>query len=197
MKLFINLTKKVRVNIFGLLGIAPLALLNGAECIVIMAAAAALHEAAHFCAVSACGGKIKRVDIGFLSAEIIYGGEKMTLKSEIGNSLSGIAVNTALSAAAYFVYTITGDVRAAFFSLCNASLAAVNLLPIRGLDGFNALYAFLQLKFDANKAYSVCRKTSAVFVFVLAAVSFYAVIETGFNTSVILLFMIFADRMRT
>ena len=170
----------------------PLVILNGAECVLIMALGALCHEAAHICAIKTGGGKIKRADVGFLNANIVYSSEKMSLNSETANSLAGIAVNAVLAALSYLIYRYYPDIRLAFFSLCNAAFAAVNLLPVRGLDGYNALYHFLQMRYDANKSYEICRRASEISALLLVSAVFFVILKTGMNTSVILLFMLAA-----
>lgn len=183
---------KTRLGIISVLGLVPLVILNGAECVLIMALGAFCHEAAHLCAIKYGGGTVKRIDIDFLAAEIVYSSEKMTFRSEMLNSLAGIAVNAALAAFSYLLYLRCPDIRLAFFSLCNAALASVNLLPVRGLDGYNALYYVLQMKYDANKAYEVCRMISSASAVLLVFAIFLIIIKTGMNTSVIMLFMLAA-----
>ena len=192
MNTYIKIGTKIRVNALSLIGLVPLVLINGAECVFIITLSAFFHELAHVAAIKAGRGEIKRTDIDFLSAEIVYSSEKMSFRAEMINSLAGITVNIILALSFYFLYGYYPDIRFAFFALCNASLAFVNLLPVRGLDGYNAAYYALQLRYDANRAYEICCKISKSASIFLVSSVFFIVIETGFNTSVLLLIMLAA-----
>ena len=182
----------VNVNVLALIGFLPLLMLNGIECMAIMAFCALCHELAHICAIKYGGGKIKRVDIGFLGAEIIYSGEKMTFASELINSFSGIVLNALLAFGSFMIYETYHDVRILLFCVCNASLSLVNLLPINRFDGSNALYNVLQLKYDANMAYEICRRVSGITSALLVAALLFITVKTGVNTSLAMLFMLAA-----
>ena len=106
-------------------GIVPLALLS-----------CALHEAGHLIAVRGMGGRVRRLSITAIGAEmevdraLSYGGELLA-------ALAGPLVNLAL---ALLFSRVRGG---AVFAGLNLALCCFNLLPVGRLDGGRALRCLL------------------------------------------------------
>lgn len=105
------------------------------------AAACALHELGHYLAVRALGGRVVRLRLSCVGAEMVLSARfPLTPGGTIGAALAGPAVNLALAAAAARM----GEGLYLFAGL-NLALGLFNLLPAAQLDGGRALGGLLAL----------------------------------------------------
>lgn len=120
-------------------GIVPLALL-----------ACALHELGHLCAIRGMGGRVRRLSITAIGAEmevdraLSYGGELLA-------ALAGPLVNLAL---ALLFCRLRGG---AVFAGLNLVLCCFNLLPVGRLDGGRVLRCLLAWLFGPEAAWRAGR----------------------------------------
>ncbi len=104
-------------------GIVPLALL-----------ACGFHELGHLVALKLLGGRLLRLRLTGVGAEMIVGGG-LSDWGQLVLALSGPLANLTL-AVGYAYYQISD-----LFSGLNLALCILNLLPVSGLDGGRAIYA--------------------------------------------------------
>lgn len=154
-------------------------------------AAAALHELGHLIAAAAARIPIKSVDIYPLGAVITLG-EPCPYRADVAVKLAGGAANLAAAAVCVFIRAKLGFVGATdaallFFILCNLALAGFNLLPVRTLDGGEALYSLLCIRFDPDTASKITRAASVCALLPLWIVSGYILFYTGYNFTLLLL----------
>jgi Zn-dependent protease len=102
-------------------------------------AAVLLHEMAHVLAARASGIRIKRVGITWKGPYIVR--EQGPPFANLCIALAGPAMNLAFALLCWRF--------APQFSLVNLALGGYNLLPIRGLDGYNAFAAYRRLRVSA------------------------------------------------
>lgn len=145
---------------------------------------ALLHEAAHLLAVKSVGSKIGRVDIMPLGARIITVGIT-SHKSDTKVYLSGPLANILFFALSLPFGIAIRSPYALYFSLCNLFLALVNLLPVSGNDGYNALIAFISQKTEEEKLFRLMEKARKISETVFILLSFLAVFASRFNPGVI------------
>ncbi len=143
-----------------------------------------LHETGHLLAIKKVGGKIGRVDIMPLGARIVTVGIT-SHTDDIKVYLSGPFANVL-----FFVLSLPFGIAVRspyvlYFSLCNLFLAFVNLLPISGNDGYNALTAFISQRTEEEKLFSLMEKTRKISETVFILLSFLAVLASRFNPGVI------------
>lgn len=106
--------------------------------------ASALHELGHWCAIRALGGKVQRMRLSCVGAELrlsprgLLSPGKLTLAA-----LAGPATNLLLAAASNFLAAGGLGAKLYLFSGINLGLALFNLLPAERLDGGRALAGFL------------------------------------------------------
>lgn len=149
------------VSLPAVLAFAFWALAEGSAAAIVPITAALLHEAGHLLAMSLCGVPVDRINICVAGAEI-----------RGRHTGAGKTAMTAVYLAGPLVNLIFGAASAAagwdIFALCSFALAAVNLLPVRTLDGGNALSVLLS---DFSWGERFVSVMSAVSVFLLWLVS--------------------------
>lgn len=127
-------------------------------------AAAALHEAGHWLAIRALGGRITRLRLSAVGAEMrLYA--PMSYGRELLCALSGPAVNMVLA----FAAAGRGTEKGYLFAGLNLSLGLFNLLPIGRLDGGRALDCALAWLLGPQAAGRVCAALDRVCVSLLVA----------------------------
>jgi len=130
---------------------------------------AVLHEAGHLTAARICSRKVERAELSVTGAGIYLEEKLSSYASDAFISISGCAVNAVSAIASYFLTGACLSGRSLrecegliFFFLASSLFAAVNLIPVRGLDGGDALFAVLALKLDLARAEKISRSVSAV-----------------------------------
>ena len=128
--------------------------------------AALLHELGHIVAIRITGGKILRIKILPIGAEI----DALPAKSYLTEAFicgAGIASNILFAALSFSVIGFSD------FFICSLSIAAVNALPILGLDGGDLLLCILQSRLDPHKAHAVLSVISFIFLMITWIISVY------------------------
>lgn len=137
---------------------------DGSGSMLMMLAAAAIHEAGHVTVCIAMGGRVEVLTLSAVGAElkldypsvISYGRENIVL-------LSGAAANLVLGAVSYFL----GLYQMAYISV---GLGVFNLLPITPLDGGRILYNLICERFHINLAEQITAISSGIFIGVIAGI---------------------------
>ena len=139
-----------------------------------------IHEAAHIILCKALGGKFRGISpkgtgllISYYPASISYGRELIVI-------LSGAAANFLLCG----ISALAGNIEAA---TVNFAVGAVNLLPIKGLDGGEALFVITSFLKDENKACKLIGAVSTAFSVILWLCAIYYQLRLGSNLSLLLL----------
>ncbi len=166
------------------LSVSPAALLLWAGAALVMppgrllslAAAIAAHEAAHLCAMAAFGIPVRELRIRAAGLEIEHGTGVSSYSHDAAVSLAGPAASLALGALCIFA---GGAARG--FGLPSAILGGFNALPIRGLDGGNALGSLLAGRLPPDRAERISRAVSFAVTLILWAFSVYILLTTGGN----------------
>ena len=158
------------------LGIRPTALIF---------AAAGMHELGHLAAILACGGTVKRMQIGALGAEIVFDGYfpygKDALITLAGPVFSFIAAATSGCLASY-----TGSGSAYYFAGLNLIYGVFNLMPISPMDGGRILYAIMAWAFGPFAAQKIEVVFDCVFSIAMFLAGIYVFAETGRNPTLML-----------
>ena len=142
-----------------------------------IATAMALHEAGHLIAVAAAGCGIERVRFCASGVEIE---RRRTLSSYPADAMISLMGPLAsLLGSAGLLSRIT---EARFFGAASLMLGLVNLLPIRQLDGGEALFALLCL-WDEERASRISRALSVILSVMLWMAAVWIMLITGGNFS--------------
>lgn len=146
-------------------------------------AAALLHEIGHIAAAAMCGSEIKSISIYPLGADIRMSQAKSYI-AEIIIDGAGIAVNLLL-----FIISkaIPQSDIASYFAICNISLATINALPVRSLDGGEMLSCVLMLRTEPDKAEKISGAVSFCAVFIMWIAAVYIFFYFDGNPSLFLL----------
>ena len=116
--------------------------------------AALLHELGHIAAIYLSGGRVAHIGIYPFGAQIVTGGSLLSYGQSLFVALAGVGVNFVcalplLFEGAPFLLQI--------FAVCSLGLGMFNLLPLKRLDGGEALYHFCAMLSDPERAGKICR----------------------------------------
>ncbi len=150
-------------------------------------AAILLHEAGHIVAARLCGVRLRGLRLDLFGARLGLVGT-MSYRRELAVAAAGPLVNV-VSAAVMIsacaagtgtvsAYLASGE-RGGVFALCSLSLAAVNLLPVRSLDGGRILYCALAPTCGQRVADTVLILGTALCLGSLWVFSVYALLRVG------------------
>ncbi len=137
--------------------------------------AVAVHEAAHALAAFLLGWGAPSVCLRAAGFRLAYFGEKGSLES-ICVSLSGCAVGLIMALL---------PLPFAFRLYC-LGLSLLNLLPVRGLDGWGALYRFLLFFLLPHRAYGIANAVSLFSALALWAGGVFLQLRAGVNVTLLL-----------
>ena len=144
------------------------------------------HEIGHIISMYIFKVKIEKIKFLPFGFEIIPKNECHNIIGEFIINISGCLVNISF----FILYNL------GIFSLSNLYrtfayssllLFILNILPIYGLDGGNALFSLLSLIFEYEKAFKISRTISFITLIILYLTSTYLILLYGMNLS--LLFM--------
>lgn len=134
-----------------------------------------IHEAGHLAVMAAFGIGIEEITVLPLGINIKRKEKYISYPQEAVLSLGGAAANLLM----FFIF---GEY--SFFAYTNLLYAAVNLLPIKGLDGGYALEAFLLCFFSYESTQKVLRTVSFVFCIFLWMIGTYIFLILNGNISI-------------
>lgn len=154
---------------------------------------AVLHEAGHILALSFCGEKPKKICIYPFGVDMKCCLSGLSYKKELFVLLSGSATNIIICLLSLIICIFAYSRMALFIVFCNAFLGLTNLIPVNGLDGGRALYAFLCMKNESEeKVYNLCRRVSNISYAVMSIFFITVIFLTRANFSMIIMLSLFA-----
>ncbi len=172
-------TPTVRVSVFALAALLAFFAADFSVWTLLCVSAALLHETAHVAAALLCREKIDAVNIYPFGAEIRIKGGISSYAKDLVISSAGIAVNLLL----FLVFFAAAGVHLKFFAAANLVLAAVNVIPARGLDGGRIAEDILFMLLDYTLASSVYLTLTYAAMGVLVTAAVGAVVVSGGNVS--------------
>lgn len=172
-------TPTVRVSVFALAALLAFFAADFSVWTLLCVSAALLHETAHVAAALLCREKIDAVNIYPFGAEIRIKGGISSYAKDLVISSAGIAVNLFL----FLVFFAAAGVHLKFFAAANLVLAAVNVIPARGLDGGRIAEDILFMLLDYTLASSVYLTLTYAAMGVLVTAAVGAVVVSGGNVS--------------
>lgn len=178
---------RVEINLLAL----PLWLLisvwNAPKMLILLLSCAAVHEAGHFLAVLLTRAKIESFRLGVTGASIRLEETLLSYRKEIWIYLSGGLFNLLYAVVCFFIMRIEFCDSLLFLFFCNLFYFVFNLLPIGGLDGGEALRAWLNLKSDPIYSDEICRSVSIVGVICLFFTSCFLLFWSKCNLSLLMI----------
>ncbi len=166
---------KVKIPIITLICLTGLLLIEPTVYLGLVFLSILLHEAGHLCVMAFFGIGIESVTLLPIGIDIKRQRKYISYTKEIILALAGIAVNLLV----FFIFK-----EYEFFAYTNLLYALINLIPIKGLDGGNALEAFLLSCFDMERADRVLRAVSFVFIILLWMFGVYILFILNGNISI-------------
>lgn len=144
--------------------------------------AAALHEIGHIVMLLLLGIGIKRIAVTPLGLEIDTKRGCRSFFEEMSVSLAGCAVN-------FITFALLYNRGGAATVLADASLllGVLNIMPVRCLDGGEALLAGLSLFCLPDRAEKICRIVSFAALFLLWIPAAYIFLMSGYNYSLFIM----------
>lgn len=181
---------KLKISIFLPVCMFILVWLEGVEGYLILMSAAVIHEMGHLFAIKLCGAEIMCIEVRVIGAVIFYNSRTTSYRDDMYISLAGPALNLAFAFAGCLLFIVFYNVRLLLFIATNFFLAFVNMLPISGLDGGSAFEAVMCMGHDLGGAVEKCKTASILAKLVLLIFTGFLVVISGFNTAMIVLFIL-------
>ncbi|MCI8539276.1 MAG: peptidase M50 [Oscillospiraceae bacterium] len=148
--------------------------------------AAALHELGHALAVWQCGGRIRRLRLNLLGAELeLDGRERLSYGQEVWVAAAGPLVNLGLGVAAARLWQSAGWDGALMFAGASLVLGCFNLLPLDPLDGGQMLRSAVAWLWTAEAAEAVTGGVSWLIALALLAAGVWLLWRTRYNVTLL------------
>lgn len=171
----------LRLNIFVLPSFALICFAEGTLSALVILLSALLHEAGHLAAVFFCRAVVREICIEPMGARIVYDGEHTSYADDVRISFGGILFNLVFAAVGCVMFAFVPNEYVLLFIASCLALAATNVLPVSFLDGGTALYAYLCMKTDIDKAYALSAVFDKFGRGVMICVDIFALVFSNFN----------------
>ena len=136
---------------------------------------ALLHETGHMLCLFFLKAKPKEIKFGLFGMRIVRGNKTLTYKNELLTALSGPLVNIIL-----FVLFLHWE-KTLMFSAVNLALGIFNLLPVKPMDGGEALYYLLCGFYEENRIKRITDITTFMTVIFLTVTGILVLIKSEYN----------------
>lgn len=178
---------KIRISTSAVLVIAAMFYADFSIYTALVLISAFLHEAGHLIAMKIFGVEIYSITVLPFGAVIRSDASSLSYRREATVALSGAAVNLACAASCGISFLFINNIHIMFFGICNLFLAAVNLIPVKSLDGARALEAILYMYIPIHKVRD-CMESVSYFSFVVLTVAALVLLSaTGCNFSLVIM----------
>ena len=141
-----------------------------------------IHEAGHLVFAKITCTPVKRVGASSFRLCIYYDTSTVSYKKELLVCLGGIIFNLIFAVLPHILGFVTSDF-VSFFSICNLSLAFMNLCPVETLDGGGALNALLKCVMAEERAERLCKSLSMLFTVAMWLLAVYLQLILNSNIS--------------
>ncbi len=178
---------KIEISLYALPLWVLLFLWNDAVMLVLLISCALVHEAGHLIAILLGNAKIAFFRLGITGAHIALEDSLLSYKKEIWIYLSGGMANFIYAVVCFVWMRIEYHNGLLFLFFVNSFYCVFNLLPIGGLDGGEALKAYLSMKSDPIQSFDICRTVSLVGVICLFFASCGLLLWSKCNLSLLLI----------
>lgn len=146
--------------------------------------AALLHELGHIAAIYLSGGRVAHIGIYPFGAQIVTGGSLLSYGQSLFVALAGVGVNLVCALPLLFE---EAPFLLQIFAVCSLGLGLFNLLPLKRLDGGEALYNFCAMLSDPQRAGTICRAFSLLGAAGLLLIASSGVLLAKINPTLLLL----------
>ncbi len=174
---------KIKIHPSSVIFAAVLVLLERSALCLIPFAAALCHELGHLVVMRMCSLDANGFELTLFGAEISTSLWNVGTTVLVAVYAAGAAANllTAAAVTAIFGHTAAAEL----FAACSLSLAVINMLPVRSLDG-GCIAEVLLYRISPLHAHTVLSVISAVTLVILWLVSVYMILLFNSNISLLL-----------
>lgn len=146
-----------------------------------------LHECAHIAAMKIFGAELRSV--GFEPFGIVVKKEKYALsgKAALIVSAAGCTVNFVIGAVMLLIYLFVKKKFILNVSAVNFLLFAVNVLPVKNLDGGDVMHLFLAERTSPEKALKAEKAVSLCVCALMFTLGIIIWVKVGFNPTLFIL----------
>lgn len=125
-----------------------LSLFDGVPYPLMLVSAVLIHEGGHLLAARLLGAPLRTLSCGIQGFSLLFDFSTLSYGREGVVLLSGSVAGLLSAGVAVLLFPSLS-----YFAAVSAVLSFVNLLPVRGLDGGEALFCFLCLRMEEGDAY--------------------------------------------
>ncbi len=172
---------KLSTTVLGILVIF-LSFSDGSGESIMTLISAGLHEMGHIAAMMICGINIRKITVTPLGFEIVPGRLYRSFYEEIAVSLAGCMINLVT----FLLFRASGGMLG-LLAETSLILGIMNILPIRCLDGGEALNAFFNLRMLPDRAEMLGQKISFITLLFMWIPAAYIFLITGCNYSLFIM----------
>lgn len=179
---------KIKIHIICLFLILLFVLINFSVYILVLFSCIFIHEMGHIIFIKINRFNILNIEILPFGIDISTDNKLTSYKTDILISLSGPAMNIIAAFIIFLIIKLNGYVSILFFTfMTNLIYAAVNLFPVKSLDGGTAVRNIFNMFLPEHLAQIIFSAISAVFLGILSFLAFFVLMITGYNFTLILL----------
>ena len=176
--------KKIKVTIPTIIMLVFMFLLDFSPFVLLMLAAALLHELGHIAAMLICGVNIERITVYPFGFDIRTSSHVKSYKHELLIKSAGILINITVL---LICVPFTDSLYISFFMMSNTVLALLNILPVSSLDGGGMLECLLLMYINPPAVIKIMKAVSFVFIVILWIIAVYILFYTNYNFSLLIL----------
>ena len=155
-----------------------------------------IHEGGHLLAILASGERPLGFGVGLGGAWIRLDSSFLPYRKEMRIHLAGPLAGIATALITIGIFRIRFSLPLLHFFFCNFFLSSLNLLPIKGLDGYHALFSFLCIRHSRERAMDLLIPVHTFFSLVLL-ISGIALWMGTKNPSLIIFWFLLAGKRKS
>lgn len=179
---------KVEITFLFVAFIAFILTMKAPSNVLITVMSSLIHEVGHLLIMFILGSRPEKVRFELTGINIIRNQDmRISNKNEILISIGGPLANSFIFILCCLYLCFYKNNSILMFACINLILMTFNLLPIKGLDGGNALYFLLLQKYDSSFSAKIIYITSVIFIFLIFIWGIYAFVSTKYNFSIIII----------
>lgn len=176
---------RIYISVFAILLFVIIGFSYDAPFLYIALCSALFHELSHVFAMKLFGSEILAVSIYPFGADIRAKISQLTYRQEALVALLGPLASFVLFCIFLFLFIWLDNIYILSAAVSNFLFFAVNIFPVRGLDGARVLYALLMAKLDFPTGYKIFAYISTVAFGFLCAFALYLIYISRYNLSLV------------
>lgn len=179
---------KVEITFLFIAFIAFILSLKAPSNVLITILSSLIHESGHLVSMIAIGNKPSKVRFELTGINIIRNQDiRISNKAEILISLGGPVANAIVFVFCCVCLCFYNNDFILTVACINLILMVFNLLPVKRLDGGNALYYLLIQKFDISFSSKILQISSVFFISLIFIWGIYVFVASKYNISIIII----------